>query len=380
MLVMRLQRVDDGGVGGLLVAVAVEEQGAGLLPPGLHMLVSKGLIKIDFSDFSSISFDSPGWICTYSVVSDAPARDTNTVADVQARVLGLEVVGGRSTGNIELGDGTLGSSSAESPHGLLDTLGTGPAAAGGKVHLGADAVDGNAGGAPLLDVFDHTLSLAVVGNVKVVVVDVQLAGGVGRASSLEGNADVVLADDVEPVALPEGSVFVEDLVHHVLGLLAFCRSFREPLCAYPDEDLALVAAHDGPDVSLHHGNQSVLVVDLGDPARQLRVPNECVTTDELAVALGPVDDGIGTGELEVATRRLSGIELHGILGGDLTEVGLCDVAAVAVETTNVAGGAPVPKRCQYERLERFSMIFNSTYFLPFALKPASTEDAARSST
>ena len=33
MLVFRLQRVDDGGVGGLLVAVAVEQKGAGLLPP-----------------------------------------------------------------------------------------------------------------------------------------------------------------------------------------------------------------------------------------------------------------------------------------------------------------------------------------------------------
>jgi hypothetical protein len=33
MLVMRLQRVNEGGVGGLLVAVAVEKQGAGLLPP-----------------------------------------------------------------------------------------------------------------------------------------------------------------------------------------------------------------------------------------------------------------------------------------------------------------------------------------------------------
>jgi hypothetical protein len=279
-------------------------------------------------------------IRTLERLTNPPARNTDTVLDVQARVLGLEVVGGRSTGNIELGNGTLGSSSAESLHGLLDTVGTRPAAA-----VGTDAVDGNASGAPLLDVFDHTLSLAVVGNVKVVVVDVQLAGGVGRTCSLEGNADVVLADDIEPVALPEGSVLVEDLVHDVLGLLASCGSFEECLCAYPDEDLALVAAHDGLDVILHHGNQSVLVVDLGDPGRQLRVPNERVTADELAVALGPVDDSVGTSELEVATRRLSGIELHRVLGGDLAEVGLCDVAVVARETTDVAGSAPVPVSC-----------------------------------
>ena len=120
------------------------------------------------------------------------------------------------------------------------------------------------------------------------------------------------------------------------------------MCPYPDEDLALVAAHDGLDVVLHHGNQSVLVVDLGDPGRQLRVPHERVTTDELAVALGPVDDSIGTAELEVATRRLSGIELHRVLGGDLTEVGLCDVATVTVETADVTGGAPVPGIRQYK--------------------------------
>ena len=186
------------------------------------MLVSIILKKKLFGIFRS--FDSPMRIYTYSVVSNPPTRNTNAVLDVQARVLGLEVVGGRSTGNVELGDGTLGSSSAESLHGVLHVVGARPATAVGKVHLGTDAVDGNAGGAPLLDVLDHTLGLAVVGDVKVVVVDVQLAGGVGRASSLKGNANVVLADDIEPVALPEGSVFVEDLVHNVLGSLASCGS------------------------------------------------------------------------------------------------------------------------------------------------------------
>jgi len=33
MLVTRLQRVNDSGVGGLPVAIAVEQQRAGLLPP-----------------------------------------------------------------------------------------------------------------------------------------------------------------------------------------------------------------------------------------------------------------------------------------------------------------------------------------------------------
>ena len=87
-------------------------------------------------------------------------------------------------------------------------------------HLATDAVDGDAGSAPLLDVVDHALGLAVVGNIKVVVVDVELAVGVGGASGLECNADIVLADDVEPVALSEGSILVEDLVDNVLRLSA----------------------------------------------------------------------------------------------------------------------------------------------------------------
>jgi len=288
-------------------------------------------------------------ISTYSVVCNTPRCDTNTVADVQARVLGLEVVGGRSTGNIELGDSTLGRGSTESLHCVLDVVGTGPAAAVRQVHLGADAVDGNAGAAPLLDISDETGGLAVVGDIEIVVVDVELAVGVDRASRLEGNADVVLADDLEPVAVSKGSVFVEDFVDDVLRLLASCKLFRQSLDPYPGEDLALVAAHDSPDVILHHRNQSVLVIDLGDPAGQLRVPYERVAADELVVARGPVDQSIGTLEVELATRRLSGIELHRVLGGNLTKVSLCDIADVAlVESVDVAGSAPVPKICQYK--------------------------------
>lgn len=87
-------------------------------------------------------------------------------------------------------------------------------------HLATNAVNGHTGSAPLLDVLDHALGLGIVGNIKVVVVDVELAVGVSGASGLEGDADVVLADDVEPVALSEGSVLVEDLVDDVLRLSA----------------------------------------------------------------------------------------------------------------------------------------------------------------
>ena len=42
---------------------------------------------------------------------------------------------------------------------------------------------------------------------------------------------------------------------------------------YPRADLALVAASDGVDVVLDDGCKGSLVVDGGDPARKLRVPN-----------------------------------------------------------------------------------------------------------
>ena len=95
---------------------------------------------------------------------------------------------------------------------------------------------------------------------------------------------------------------------------------------------------------LHDRDQGVLVVDLGDPVGELAVPDKGVTTDLLAVGRGPVDEPVGTVEVEVATGRLSGIELHGVLGGDLAEVGLGSVVDVGVgENTLVAGSAPVPR-------------------------------------
>lgn len=101
---------------------------------------------------------------------------------------------------------------------------------------------------------------------------------------------------------------------------------------------------------LHDRDQGVLVVDVGDPGGHLAVPDKSVTTDELAVGLSPVDEPVSTAEVEVATGRLSGIELHGVLGGDLAEVGLGSVVDVGVgENALVAGSAPVP-RCLSVRL------------------------------
>lgn len=96
---------------------------------------------------------------------------------------------------------------------------------------------------------------------------------------------------------------------------------------------------------LHDRDQGSLVVYLGDPGGDLAVPDKSVTTDELAVGLGPVDEPVGTSKVELATGRLSGIELHGVLGGDLAEVGLGSIVDVALaQNALVAGSAPVPIR------------------------------------
>lgn len=96
---------------------------------------------------------------------------------------------------------------------------------------------------------------------------------------------------------------------------------------------------------LHDRNQGVFVADLGDPAGQLAVPDEGVAADQLVVGGGPVDEVVGSVEVEVATGRLSGIELHRVLGSDLTEMGLGQVVDVAIgESSLVTSGTPVPEQ------------------------------------
>ena len=130
---------------------------------------------------------------------------------------------------------------------------------------------------------------------------------------------------------------------------------------------------------LHDRDQGVLVVDLGDPVGELAVPDKGVTTDLLAVGLSPVDEPVGTVEVEVATGRLCGIELHGVLGGDLAEVGFGSVVDVALgKNALVAGSAPVPC-CLSVQLICYDETGDLTNFLPLALKPASTVLAARAS-
>lgn len=57
------------------------------------------------------------------------------------------------------------------------------------------------------------------------------------------------------------------------------------------------------------------------------MPDEGVSTDKLAIGLGKVHEGIGTGVAEGSTARLNGIPLHGVLYVPLMSCHLKDVTS-----------------------------------------------------
>jgi len=169
--------------------------------------------------------------------------------------------------------------------------------------LGPNTVDRDALGNPLVDVGNHSGGdLGVVGNVEVVVIDVQLGGRVSGARCSEGNANKVLAENTAEDAVAECAVFGKDLVEDI-----------------PLDDLALVMSDHGGNVVLENRGQGGTVSDSRDPAWQLGVPEEVVATDKLAVCLSKGDNFIGVAELEVAAAWLNSIPLHAVLRGDLAK-------------------------------------------------------------
>lgn len=257
------------------------------------------------------------------LVADTPDSDTDTLGDVEAGLGDGGVVVGRGSADVELSDGNLANTGADkSLKSALDLT----SHTGVEMRLGADTVNGDALRDPLLDVVAHAGGdLGSVGRVKAVVVDVQLGVGVSLAGSAEGNADKLLAEDAGEDRVTQTAVPLEDLVDNVPGV-----------------DLALVTSSDVGNVVLNDRLELVLVVDVLDPLRQLRVPEEGVAADLDAVLLGKVDDLVGGAEVELALAGLSGIPLHRVLGGDLAEDGLDGVGVLGVgEEVGVGDGTKV---------------------------------------
>lgn len=93
---------------------------------------------------------------------------------------------------------------------------------------------------------------------------------------------------------------------------------------------------------LDNRSQGGLVGDLADPSRQLTVPDQSVTTDELVVACREVDELISTIEVELALVWFSSVPLHRVLRCKLAELAFEEGHIVGIgEELAVAYRAPV---------------------------------------
>ena len=107
-------------------------------------------------------------------------------------------------------------------------------------------------------------------------------------------------------------------------------------------DLALVPRHDSRDVVLDGLGQRGLVLDVADPAGELRVPDKGVPADGLVVLGGPVDQVIGLTPAVGALLVVDALPFHAVLGRDLAEVGIDDGRVLARrETALIRAGAVV---------------------------------------
>jgi len=72
---------------------------------------------------------------------------------------------------------------------------------------------------------------------------------------------------------------------------------------------------------------------------KLRVPDQSVTTDELAVLTCKVHQKVTASEIEVTVAALGGIPLHAVLGSNLTKVGLDDSSSLGVAESALVSGS-----------------------------------------
>ena len=107
-------------------------------------------------------------------------------------------------------------------------------------------------------------------------------------------------------------------------------------------DLALVPRHDSRDVVLDDLGQRGLVLDVADPAGELRVPDKGVPADGLVVLGGPVDEVVGLTPAVGALLVVDALPFHAVLGRDLAEVGIDNGRVLSRrETSLIRAGAVV---------------------------------------
>jgi hypothetical protein len=164
---------------------------------------------------------------------------------------------------------------------------------------------------------------------EVVVVEVELGVRVALAGPAESVGDVPLTELLQPDRVAQVAAVVDDLVDDV-----------------PLVDLAPEVAGDVEDVLAQDlaqlgGLDRAGADALGEPPRQLVVPEQRVSAHLLAVAAGEVDQLVRGREVELAADRFDRVPLHHVLGGDAGELGgdALAVGGVVRQRVHVHGGS-----------------------------------------
>lgn len=210
-------------------------------------------------------------------------RETHVLvrALLQSKVGGIV---GRLESDVQLGEGNVDPELAESAHDLnvpVDILSSAPL--GDQVSLETHAVDLDVGVAEHLDDALGTFDLGA-GKLEVVVVVVELGTGVNLGGGLEGELDVLLAENLVEDGLAPSSVLVQGLVDDVPGVAA----------ALPVPGHLGDVADDGLAEGLLGPGGGI------DPGGELTVPDERVAPEMQAVLLRLGSDDLALGVVEEA--------------------------------------------------------------------------------
>jgi hypothetical protein len=127
--------------------------------------------------------------------------------------------------------------------------------------LGSYSINGNPTTLQPAHQREHGIDLCAR-TVEVVVVDVQLGGGVDGTGFVERDVNEGFAEDAVEDRVTEGAVFFEDLVDYILlGVNEDEGAGGWEKGRYPGVDFAFVAASDLTDVVLDDLSELVAVVD-----------------------------------------------------------------------------------------------------------------------
>lgn len=162
--------------------------------------------------------------------------------------------------------------------------------------LGVNIVNWDVLGNLFVYVVDYVMGdFGVVGDIKVVVVDVQFSVGVGGVGSMESDVDEVFIEYMVENVVLEVIVFSEDFVYNVLvGNFVF------------------VVGDYGGNMVLNDLGESVVIVDVVNLLGKLGVLEECVVLQFFIVCLGLVDNVVSVGEGELVMLGCERVSLSWI--------------------------------------------------------------------